>query len=273
MASETSSDPASWLEWQWFDAVDLSLRSAKELAQAADSRDLSGLFSYLDSVVESSESFRLLAYSQRLRDAYVIARVIYETSLNACFVLTNPPKLSDRAYTHARQKALRNVVRAIEVAGEIIFKVEMQGAKELLQHPEHRKLLDKFTTKSGREVASWTPENVPQRLEAVYQRFGPSDSRGLAFGLLLYRHASEVAHGTLFGTLFSWGAMELGKRLTCPEDLGIFRVKELKHLIKLVAYSNESVVRILSSALGKPVLGAAVVEARKAYYRQREVEA
>ena len=149
----------------------------------------------------------------------------------------------------------------------------MQGAEELLQHPEHRKWLDEFTTKSGREVASWTPENVPQRLEAVYQQFGPSDSRGLAFGLLLYRHASEIAHGTLFGTLFSWGAMELGERLTGPEDLGVFRAKELKHLIKLVAHSNESVVRILSSVLCKPGLGSAVVEARKAYYRQREADA
>lgn len=273
MASEALADLASWLEWAWFDTVDLSLRRATKLVQHADSPELSVLFPYLDSVLESNDSFRLLALRERLRDSYVIVRVIYETSLNGCFVLTNPCELSDRASTHAKQKALRNVVRAIEVAGETVLRIEMQGADEVLQHPEHRKWLDEFTTKSGREIASWTPENVPQRLEAVYRRFGPTDSRGLAFGLLLYRHASEIAHGTLFGTLFSWGAMELGERLTRPEDLSAFRAKELKHLIKLVAYSNESVVRILSSALGEPSLGEAAVEARNSYYRTREVDA
>lgn len=273
MASEALTDSASWLEWSWFDAVDISLRSATKLVQHADSPELSALFPYLDSTLESNASFRLLALRERLRDCYVIARVIYETSLNGCFVLTNPRELSGRASTHAKQKALRNVVRAIEVAGETVFRLEMRGAEEVLQHPEHRKWLDEFTTKSGREIASWTPENVQQRLEAVYQKFGSTDSRGLAFGLLLYRHASEIAHGTLFGTLFSWGAMELGERLTRPEDLAIFRAKELKHLIKLVAHSNESVVRILSSALGEPSLGEAAFEARSAYYRRREAEA
>ena len=241
--------------------------------QSADSPELTVFFPYLDSVLESNDSFRLLARRKRLRDAYVIARVIYETSLNGCFVLTNPRELSIRASTHAKQKALRNVIRAIEIAGETVLRVEMQGADELLQHPEHRRWLEEFTTKSGREIASWTPESVPQRLEAVYQTFGSADCRGLAFGLLVYRHASEIAHGTLFGTLFSWGAMELGERLNRPEDLAIFRTKELKHLIKLVAHSNESVVRILSSALVEPHLGKAAVEARNAYYRRRDADA
>lgn len=271
MATETENSCASWPEWTWFDSVERSLKSAVRKIQSSDSSELSALFPYFDSVLESNDSFRFLALQQRLRDSYVLARVIYETSLNGCFVLTDPRTLSLRASTHAKQKALRSVVRSIEVAGETVFKLEMQGSEEVLQHPEHRKWLEEFTTKSGREVSSWTSESVPQRLDAVYKKFGSADSRGLAFCLLVYRHASEIAHGTLFGTLFSWGAMEIGYPLKSSDDLAVFRNKELKHLIKLIAYSHESVVRILSVPLRDPGLAKEVVEARESYYKNRDV--
>lgn len=273
MATEPMTNPAAWPEWKWFDAVEQTLKNAVLQIRASDSPDTSALFPYLDSALESTDSLRGLILQKKLRDSYVIVRVIYETSLNACFILTAPDTLALRASRHAKQKALRNVIRAIEVAGETIFKVQIESAEEILQHPEHRKWLEEFTTKSGREISSWTPENVPQRLDAIYRKFGPADSRGLMFGLLLYRHASEIAHGTLFGTLFSWGAMELGTPLNSSGDMAKFRQKELQHLMKLVVHAHESVIRILASRLQDQSLHEAAVRARNDYYRDRTVDA
>lgn len=273
MSAKEHTEVSTWPEWCWFDSIQCLLNEAITHAQQSNFPDLSAMFPFLDSTYESLESLGLLIKQLKLRDAYVIARVVYETSLNACFIITNPKVLSSRATTHARQKALRSLVRAIEISGNKIFELKMQGAEEIMQHPKHREWLEAFTSKSGKEVTSWTPENVTQRLEALHSKFGPETTRGLAFGLLLYRHASEIAHGTLFGTLFSWGAMELGKPLTAPSDIGDFRQKELRHLMKLVSYSLESVIRIVADQAGAEKLSEAARKARTDYYSNRGEDA
>lgn len=256
-------------EWRWFDSVEELLKGTVTKVQEYEGNEVGVLYPLLDSITESVESLRTLVNSLKLRDSYVIARVIYETSVNACFLLTNPETISGRAHAHAKQKALRNLTRAIELAGDVIFEFRPQGAEELLGNPQHQAWLSEFTSRSGREITSWTPENVQQRLEAVYLKFGEAKTRGLAFGLLIYRNASEIAHGTLFGTLFSWGAMEIGRPLRSPEDLGKFRRQELRHLLKLVSFSLESLIRLVNSVLGHSDAEMAARRARTDYYEKK----
>lgn len=260
---------SDWPEWRWFGSVEELLNGTEAKVQEYDGNEVGVLYPLLDAIAESVESLRNLVNSLKLRDAYVIARVIYETSVNACFLLTNPETISRRAQAHAKQKALRNLTRAIELAGDVIFEFKPQGAEEFLGNPQHQAWLSEFTSRSGREITSWTPENVQQRLEAVYLKFGEAKTRGLAFGLLLYRNASEIAHGTLFGTLFSWGAMEIGRPLRGPEDLGEFRRREIRHLLKLVSFSLESLIRIVNSVLGDSDAEIAACRARADYYEKR----
>lgn len=261
-----------WPEWNYFEEVAASLLELTPLTQAADP-DLHGvLYPFLDSINESAETFQLLVSQRALRDSYVIARVIYETAINACFLVTDPAVIAERAHVHARQKALRNLVRKIEVAGSPVFEYKHSRADKAMNEPQHRKWLDEFTSRSGREITSWTPETVQQRLEVIQNAFGAEAVKGLAFGLLLYRHASEIAHGTLYGTLFSWGAMEPGRPLKSAEDLGNFRSAELKHLMKLVAFTLESLVGILCGPLAAPHLEPAVNGARTRYYATRAAE-
>jgi hypothetical protein len=174
---------------------------------------------------------------------------------------------------HAKQKALRNLVRRIEIAGTPLFEFKLGESDKIMKEPAHKAWLDEFTSKSGREITSWTPENVQQRLEAVHLKFGAKDTRGLAFGLLLYRHASEIAHGTLYGTLFSWGATEPGRPLQSASDLGVFRRAELRHLLKLVCFTLESLVCVVAAALGASSLGESAREGRRLYYKSRDRDA
>lgn len=264
---------AQWPEWNYFDGVTLLLAELIAKVQIADASRVGVLFPLLDSIQESTSSLELLARRQALRDAYVVARVIYETAVNACFVLTNPADLSSRAKRHSKQKALRSLVRRIEIAGARLFEFRHNAADQLMEVPEHKQWLDEFTSNSGREITAWTPETVQQRLETVQSAFGADAARGLAFGLLIYRHASEIAHGTLYGTLFSWGAMEIGLPLTSPGDLGAFRRSELRHLLKLVCFSLESLIRVASTAVNAAELGASAEAVRRGYYAQREMVA
>ncbi|MCZ8384357.1 DUF5677 domain-containing protein [Achromobacter xylosoxidans] len=262
--------PASaWPEWRYFDEVNALLGKIISAAKDAKSSRVGALYPLLDSIEESVSSLRTLARMQALRDSYVISRVIYETSINACFLLTSPVELTNRANVHAKQKALRSLVRRIEIAGSPLFEFKAIGTDEILQDPKHKELLAEFTSKSGREITSWTSENVQQRLEAIYQTFGSEASKGLAFGLLLYRHASEIAHGTLYGTLFSWGAMDLGRSLKSPEDLAIFRRAELRHVLKLISFTLESLVHVCAQALALQPLAALATKARLDYYESR----
>jgi hypothetical protein len=277
MAGVKSSDSESpvfdWPEWKWFNSIEKLLGDTLSNIQEGKSNEVGALYPFLDSIAESVGTLRTLVNQLKLRDAYVIARVIYETSVNACFLLTNPEALSARATTHAKQKALRSLIRAIALAGDQIFEFKPHGAEELLGDPRHQEWLREFTSRTGREITSWTPENVQQRLEATYLKFGPEETRGLAFGLLLYRHASEIAHGTLYGTLFAWGAMEPGSPLKGSGDMGKFRRRELRHLLKLVSFSLESVIRIVSSLAGTADIYASARKARSDYYQQRERDA
>lgn len=262
-----------WPEWSFFDAVEKILVEVISRTKVAESTRVGLLFPFLDSVQESASSLRLLVTQQALRDSYVIARVIYETAINACFLLTNPVELSARANIHSKQKTLRNLVRRIEIAGASIFEFKPVGAEKLMQKPAHKQWLDEFTYKSGREITSWTPENVQQRLEAVHRTFGDEATKGLAFGLLLYRHASEIAHGTLYGTLFSWGAAEPSRPLKSATDMGVFRRAELRHLLKLVCFSLESLIRISSVPLDAPTLSDSAKKALQDYYKVKNGEA
>lgn len=262
-----------WPEWEYFDEVNNLLVQLIGPAREADSAKIGVLYPFLDSIKESSVSLALLVRRQALRDSYVIARVIYETAINACFLLTDTTRLSERARIHAGQKTLRSLMRQIEIAGTKVFEFKHQSTDVLMQRPTHKKWIEEFTSKSGREITSWTPETVQQRLEAIYLMFGEESTKGLAFGLLLYRHASEIAHGTLYGTLFSWGAMEPERPLKSPEDLGTFRKAELRHLLKLVCFTLESLIRVVSKPLGVPQLGVSAKDSLDKYYKGRSIQA
>lgn len=270
LTAEEDTSISAWPEWLYLDEVSGLLEKVIEASQDADHHQVGALFPLLDSIRESVFSLRVLAKMQALRDSYVISRVIYETSINACFLLTSPIELTNRASIHAKQKTLRNLVRRIEIAGTPFFEFKFDKAEEIQNEPKNREWLEEFTSKSGREITSWTPESVQKRLEAIRETFGRVATNGIVFGLLLYQHASEIAHGTLYGTLFSWGAMEPGRRLSSPEDLGRFRRAELRHVLKLVCFTLESLIKVCAQVLSVHPLAEQAKKARLSYYESKD---
>ena len=80
--------------------------------------------------------------------------------------------------------------------------------------------LKNFTTKAGKEKRAWTDENTEQQLGAVVKKYGGRLGGFLAFGLLtIYRHASEIAHGTLFSMWWKLGFTNPGEWPESSQDL------------------------------------------------------
>jgi hypothetical protein len=107
-------------------------------------------------------------------------------------------------------------------------------------------------------VPSWTPENVRQRTDVVYARHGER-AVGLLTGLWFYGDASEIIHGTLYGSLWAFGLDVYG--LNVEESPSSFSEKaaQRRETLQLtvdaaVGLILASFVRIVGGGLGQGAL-------------------
>jgi Family of unknown function (DUF5677) len=170
--------------------------------------DLGSVISIMfTSVRDSCGSLLLLSEHRKFRDCLVTARTIYLTIVNICFICAKGKIAADRAIRHANQKAYRDFNRELRI-NDNKMTIRATGIVDLDQLPELKAAMAEFTSSKGRERRAWTEENVEQQLETIDHKYGKKVSMMLLFGLTFYRHASEVAHGTLFGTLWALGTFE-----------------------------------------------------------------
>lgn len=176
----------------------------------------------------------------RTRECYLMARAVVETMVNACYVLAKGISAADAAERHAKQKSFRDLDRESEIAGHRI----RIGLKEMPSIEEVSGLaedLAKFTTKSGREDFRWTTDSVDERIRIAGEAFGGSVLGRLHMARFsVYRHSSEIIHGTLFGYLFFHGA-------TLPSDAASSQKKLAEHIAEQHIYLLLSVVLTTSA--------------------------
>ena len=145
-----------------------------------------------------------LSEAGHFRESYVLGRGLVESVVNMLFIVAEGDEAARRAERHASQKAFRDLDRLSKVAGE---QIRIRLGDEVLSPPsEVAAAIDEFTTRGGSEVTVWTPESVDERIEAIARRFRHPIPTELHWArVAIYRHASEISHGTLFGALFALG--------------------------------------------------------------------
>lgn len=184
------------------------LNKARELCLKQHSEQWVVLNHLIYSMYDSLESVTWLASSHKLRDCYVVGRVVVETAVNLAFVCAQGECAAQRALSHARQKWYRNLDRQSEING-LKLNLHCTAKDSIIVDEKLQKDIDAFTHRNGRENTSWTPETVNQRLEIISQKYGKKKSGDLQWAFFsIYRHASEIAHGTLFGAMYTLGRME-----------------------------------------------------------------
>lgn len=145
-----------------------------------------------------------------VRDAFILARSVIEGLINVCYILGEGSEAAKRAESHAKQKSVRDLDRSLEVSD---FRISLRwaGADELEIDADLQSALDEFTSKKGREITEWAEDKLGVRLEKIAHRFGKEvEVRLVSAFFAIYRHASELSHGTFFGSLFFLGKTSPG---------------------------------------------------------------
>jgi hypothetical protein len=221
----------------------------------------------LYSIKDSCDSISLLAERGKIRDCFVLARTVFETIVNACFISAKGDAAAERAKRHSLQKSYRDLQRELSINDQNIT-VAWGGQVDPSTDPELQAALTDFTSKKGREITSWTPETVKDQIGAIDTKYGSKVSVGLQFALLsIYRHASEIAHGTLFGAMFSLGLTRPSKRTDSAESLLQYQRENLSMLLMMLGLAMSSLIALLDKELSLPEIYSeseqAVAELRK----------
>lgn len=172
----------------------------------------------------SSNTVLLLSESPGLqtRDCLSIARSIIETAINICFIIAEGPEVADKALRHARQKSSRDMNRRSRI-GDSLIQLKYLAKPDINLDENIQQEIQEYTSRSGREKG-WIDISIDKRIEKIGQKYGYwvlTNLHMARFGI--YRHSSEILHGTLFGVMYFYG-------MTSPASASDRR-QDLKRLI------------------------------------------
>jgi hypothetical protein len=222
------------------------LEKARQIVMQEEGEPLQVVIPLLYSVIETSDSISFLAQKGKIRDCFVLARTAFETIVNLCFIFSEGDKAIKRTKQHAQQKAYRDLNRDLDIAGNKII-LKWNGVDKININAELQSAIMDFTSRKGKEITSWTPETVKNRIENIKKRFGDRVATKLQFPFFaIYRHASEISHGTFFGALFALGLTSPTGPPRSHDDLQKYVFSNLSMLLMLLGYAISALISVLS---------------------------
>lgn len=138
-----------------------------------------------------------------IKDCFGIARTVSEMSINVAYITSSNVEIAERAQTHAFQKTYRDLKRLsqnnvlkIDVTASAIPNLEdIEGLPEAL---------NMFTRNNGREIRSWSPKSLDEKIEKIGEFHQKSAQSLTVSKFAIYRHSSELLHGSYFGVKYFW---------------------------------------------------------------------
>ncbi|MBE2272550.1 MAG: hypothetical protein IAE80_30220 [Anaerolinea sp.] len=164
------------------------------------------LFFLLQAVGASTSTIVKLSESvgMHTRDCYPIARSVVETAANACYIMAQGEEMAERAMRHTRQMAYRDMERESKIGSSIIRVMSSKKPNPLIAKELEAELTE-FTNKRGGEK-NWIDDALDTRISVAGEKFGTDLLLHLHFArFAVYRHASEILHGTVFGAMYFLG--------------------------------------------------------------------
>ena len=182
------------------------------------------------------------------RDCFSISRSIVELAVNICYIVAKGPEAAERALRHARQKSVRDLTRESNIGAQRI-KLGFAAAFDASSVPGLEEELNEFVSRTGREKG-WVDENIDQRIEVAGQ-LSSTVLSGLHFArVMIYRHSSEVLHGTLFGTNYSFGLTQPVGAPASPSDLVGFLGGQMMMILMAVNLAHQAVTEAFDIRYG-----------------------
>jgi hypothetical protein len=169
------------------------------------------LIPLLQAIGSSSNTLVVLSGSSGLhtRDCYSVARSIVEASVNACYIMAKGEEAANRALRHATQKGFRDLERESRI-GDSVIRLAFSSKPNPESIERLQEDIEEFTSRAGREKG-WTDLSVDERIFEAGSVLGGSIPTLLHWSrFAIYRHSSEILHGTLFGALHFLGLTQPG---------------------------------------------------------------
>jgi hypothetical protein len=134
----------------------------------------------------------------QVRDAYGVARSVFEGFLNASLILIEGRSLAERAYRHAVQKRARMHNREQTSSDlKLVAKISLMNGSH--SEKEIEKMKSEFSNKRGREKP-WIDLTTSQKIEKICLRMSlPYRAKLSLSSMLIYQISSEILHSSLFG--------------------------------------------------------------------------
>lgn len=227
------------LLWRQVDLIDRTIHSLTTGAEVSDATALQeqrevidtialmiqGLGVSLRSTIKLSENLDM-----SIRDCFGIARSISEGSINVAYILAGGVETARRARRHAMQKTFRDLCRDGSLGG-VQFHIRRAGAApEASSIPGMVEALAEFTRKNGTERTSWVDDDLDEKIRVIEKRFPSANLSFAGSTVSIYRHSSEILHGTYFGIVYFWlagGALiksrqEVERLFLCNHFISVF---------------------------------------------------
>lgn len=204
---------------------------------------LQALLSSSNTVIHLSE-----APSLATRDCYSIARSIVELAVNVCYLIAAGPAVTDKAFRHATQKAYRDLQRESTI-GESTISIALSGCPDAANIPGMEEHLAEFTYRSGREK-DWVDASLDERIATAGDRLGKNVLTPLHLArFIVYRHSSEILHGSLFSALYFFGLTQPTKQNR--QDFAAENIGQ-QHMLLLMAccLAHDAVINAFHNAYG-----------------------
>lgn len=203
-------------------------------------------------------SILLLAGNNHHRDLIILSRPFLESVINVGFICAEGEKAVIASKKYAYQKGYRDLFRGIDINdfkiksgfSEFISEFEKAAPKEM------KEALSDFTTKKGREVMEWTPENTKTKLELIGKTYGTYVNGLLSFAFFsIYRDVSEIIHNSYYGARIYLGIQQ--KDMTAfknsteaAEYFGEHQKKLATFILQQVNISVNALLNILNQKFG-----------------------
>lgn len=165
-----------------------------------------------NSVLQLSQHVGLQA-----QDCFSITRSLVELTVNMCYIMAEGTSAAEAAIRHAQQKSFRDLTRTSTVGASTIG-LMADGLPDPAEIPNLEIALKEFTSRGGRE-RDWTDFSIDDRIARAGAVLGSRVLTALHFArFIVYRHSSEVLHGSFFGAIWFLGLTD-PKGVRVPRDI------------------------------------------------------
>jgi hypothetical protein len=178
----------------------------------------------LRGVEASNESILCLSETidEKIRDCLTICRSVVETSVNIAFIAAGGETAAEEARRHSLRRSYEDLDTSLNIGG-FRMSYRSSGLSDPVRIAEMQRVLEEATINLESRRKAWTDLSMPKRLAVVIDKLGTQIGGLLAHAYFyVYRDASEIIHGSVYGCLLAEGATMLDK-VVAREDL-VFRV-------------------------------------------------